>query len=83
MKGGSPLTISYKKLWKLLIDKNLKKKDLCELAGISSTSIAKLGRDETVNTIILIKICEALHCGCLDDICELVENDKGEILTDE
>ena len=66
-----------------LLKKNLKKKDLCELAGISSTSIAKLGRDETVNTIILIKICEALQCGCLDDICELVENDKGEILTDE
>lgn len=76
------MIISYKKLWKLLIDRNLKKKDLCELADISSTSISKLGRNETVNTIILIKICEALKCQ-LDNICELVENDKGEILTDE
>ena len=52
--------ISYKKLWKLLIDKNLKKKDLQKMAGISSSSIAKLGRNENVNTEIINKICNAL-----------------------
>lgn len=54
--------ISYKKLWKLLIDKNLKKKDLQKMAGISSSSIAKLGRNENVNTEIINKICNALDC---------------------
>ena len=61
--------ISYKKLWKLLIDKNLKKKDLCELAGISSASVAKLGKSENINTQILVKICKALNC----DICDIME----------
>ncbi len=59
-------SISYKKLWKLLIDKNLKKKDLQKMAGISSSSIAKLGRNENVNTEILSKICNALDCDTSD-----------------
>ena len=54
------MAITYKKLWKLLIDKNLKKSDLQKMAGISNSSIAKLGRNENVNTEILRKICEAL-----------------------
>lgn len=58
--------ISYKKLWKLLIDKNLKKKDLQKMAGISSSSIAKLGRNENVNTEIINKICNALECDTSD-----------------
>ena len=58
--------ISYKKLWKLLIDKDLKKKDLCELAGISSASMAKLGKNENINTSILVRICEALDCDTSD-----------------
>lgn len=58
--------ISYKKLWKLLIDKNLKKKDLQKMAGISSSSIAKLGRNENVNTEIINKICNALDCDTSD-----------------
>ena len=58
--------ISYKKLWKLLIDKNLKKKDLQKMAGISSSSIAKLGRNENVNTEIINKICHALDCDTSD-----------------
>lgn len=64
--------ISYKKLWKLLIDRDLKKKDLCELAGISSASMAKLGKNENINTSILVKICEALDC----DTCEIMEIEK-------
>jgi hypothetical protein len=66
------MQISYKKLWKLLIDRDLKKKDLGEMAGISSTCIAKLGRNENVNTNILVKICEALNCD-INDILELAE----------
>lgn len=70
--------LSYKKLWKLLIDRDLKKKDLGEIAGISSTSIAKLGRNENVNTNILVKICNALKCD-ISDILELTESapEKG------
>ena len=66
--------ISYKKLWKLLIDKNLKKKDLCELAGISSASVAKMGKNENINTLILVKICRALDC----DICDIMEIQTNE-----
>ena len=66
--------MSYKKLWKLLIDKDMKKKDLSELSGVSSTSIAKMGRNENVTTDNLVKICEALKCN-IGDIAEVVEND--------
>lgn len=58
--------ISYKKLWKLLIDKDLKKKDLQKMAGISSSSIAKLGHNENVNTETINKICNALNCDTSD-----------------
>ena len=60
------MAIRYNKLWKLLIDKNLKKKDLQKMAGISSSSIAKLGRNENVNTEIINKICNALDCDTSD-----------------
>lgn len=62
---------SYKKLWKLLIDKNLKKTDLKQLADISSSSLAKLGKDENVSMAILQKICTALNCD-IGDIVEMV-----------
>jgi DNA-binding Xre family transcriptional regulator len=63
------IAISYKKLWKLLIDKDMKKKDLQRLSGVSSASITKLGKNENVNTDILQKICTALEC----DICDIME----------
>ena len=66
--------ISYKKLWKLLIDRELKKKDLCEMAGISSASMAKLGKNENINTSILVRICEALEC----DTSDIMEIEKTE-----
>ena len=66
--------ISYKKLWKLLIDRDLLKKDLAEMAQISAASIAKLGRNENVNTEILLKICTALECD-ISDIMEIVQAD--------
>ena len=67
------MQISYKKLWKLLIDRDMMKKDLAERAGISPASIAKLGRNENVNTDILLKICIALQCD-VSDIMEVVED---------
>lgn len=60
------MSISYKKLWKLLIDRDLKKKDLRQMAGISASSITKLGKDENVNTEILERICKALDCDVSD-----------------
>lgn len=63
------MAISYNKLWKVLIDKNMKKKDLQRLSGVSSATISKLGRNENVNTEILQKICTALNC----DICDIME----------
>lgn len=67
------MVISYKKLWKLLIDRDMKKKDLQIAAGISSTSITKLGKNENVNTEILEKICTALQCD-ISDIMEMVDD---------
>jgi DNA-binding Xre family transcriptional regulator len=63
------MSISYKKLWKLLIDRDMRKKDLQKLAGISSASITKLGKNENVNTEIIEKICIALKC----DVCDIME----------
>ena len=60
------MSVSYKKLWKLLIDRDIKKKDLCVSAGISPSSLAKLGKSENVNTDILVKICNALNCDVSD-----------------
>ena len=65
----------YKKLWKLLIDKNLKRTDLKKLAGISSGSLAKLGKDENVSMDILQKLCKTLECN-IGDIMDLVPEDK-------
>ena len=65
------MAVSYKKLWKLLIDKDMKKKDLIELAGISNYTLNRLTRSENVNTNTLVKICDALDCQ-LCDIMELV-----------
>lgn len=69
------MAITYKKLWKLLIDKDMKKKDLQKAAGISSATITKLGRDENVNTEILQKICGALKCD-ISDIMEITSENK-------
>lgn len=66
--------ITYKKLWKLLIDRDLKKRDLCEMAGISSASMAKLGKNENINTSIIVRICEALNC----DTSDIMEIEKTE-----
>jgi DNA-binding Xre family transcriptional regulator len=67
------MTISYHKLWKMLIDKKMNRKDLREKARISTASIAKLGKGENITTDVLLKICEALDC----DITEIMEIDKS------
>ena len=64
------MAVSYKKLWKLLIDRDMRKKDLCAAAGISHASMAKLGKNENVTTDVLVKICTALQC----DIGDIMEN---------
>lgn len=66
------MNASYKKLWKVLIDKNLKRTDLILLANISSASLAKLGKNENVTTEVLAKICTALNCD-ISDIMEMVD----------
>jgi len=70
------VAVSYKKLWKLLIDRDMKKKDLQRVAGISSSSIAKLGRNENIQTDVLVKICHALECN-IGDVMDVVNNEKG------
>ena len=65
------MAVSYKKLWKLLIDKDMKKKDRCVKAGISPASVTKMGRNGHVSTEILLKICMALNCQ-IEDIVEIV-----------
>ena len=67
------MRISYNKLWKMLIDKNMKKSDLKEKAGISSASIAKLGKGDNITTDVLLRICEAMDCHS-DDIMETIED---------
>ena len=66
------MAASYKNLWKLLIDRDLKKKDLQAMAGISNYTVSKLNRGDSVTTDILGKICKALNCN-IDDIMEFVE----------
>ena len=66
------MSVSYKKLWKLLIDREMTKTQLRINAGISTGALAKLGKNENVNTEILVKICNTLHCD-LSDIMELTE----------
>ena len=69
------MAVSYKKLWKLLIDKDMKKKDLREATGITTTALAKLGRNENVSTEILVKICKVLQCD-ISDIMEIVDTEE-------
>jgi len=71
----SEVTISYNRLWKLLIDKGIKRTELKQLAGVSTNVIAKLGKNEPVAMETLAKICTALQCG-IDDIVE-INSDAG------
>lgn len=68
------MAVSYKKLWKLLIDKDMKKKDLRIATGITTTALAKLGKNEHVSTEILAKICKVLECN-IEDIVEVIDEE--------
>ena len=68
------MAVSYKKLWKLLIDKDLKKKDLCEMARISPATITKMGKNGHVTTEVLAKICTTLNC-TIDDVMEVISEE--------
>lgn len=69
------MNVSYKKLWKLLIDKDMMKKDLQKEAGISWATLTKMSKGETVSTEVLMKVCKVLHCD-VGDIVEFI--DGGE-----
>ena len=73
------MRMTYTRLWKLLIDKNMKKSDLRKVAGVSSSSLVKLGKGENVTTDVILKICVALDCR-VEDIMEII---KDETLTSE
>ncbi|WP_312810569.1 helix-turn-helix transcriptional regulator [Sedimentibacter sp.] len=68
------MTVSYNKLWKLLIDKKMNKTDLRLAANISTTAIAKLTKGQNITTDVLLKICKALDC----DFADIMEIDKGQ-----
>lgn len=72
------MRFSYNKLWKLLIDKSMNKQELKKISGISSASVAKLGKGANITTDVLLRICEALDC----DICDIVElvSDEPSVL---
>ena len=69
------MAVCYNKLWKLLIDRKLKKKDLLTLSGISRGTLTKLNKDENVSTETLVRICTALKCD-IADIVEVTNIDK-------
>ncbi len=70
------MKISYKPLWHLMLDRNMKKIELRELAHLSTTTLAKLGKDESVNLEMLLRICKVLDCR-IEDVVEFVE-DKND-----
>ena len=70
------MRVTYKRLWKLLIDRDMKKKDLCAQARISPASVTKMGKGGPVTTEVLSKICTALNCG-IKDIMEIVPDDSS------
>ena len=69
--GGRKMKVSYNPLWKLLIDRKMKKKEMCALAGISPASCTKMGKGGHVTTEVLMKICVALNCR-IEDVMEFI-----------
>ena len=71
------MTISYNRLWKLLIDKKMKKRELCQLADVSHMVLVRMAHGESITTDSILKICVALGCR-IEDIMEIVEDDSAE-----
>lgn len=78
-RGKKEMKMSYNRLWKLLIDRDMKKSDLRKVARVSSSSLSKLGKGENVTTDVLLKICKVLDCR-IEEIMEVVkdETEKSE-----
>ena len=72
------MAVNYNPLWHLLIEKGMKKKDLRELTGLSTNTIAKLGKNQDVSTSIVAKICTALGCN-VEDVMEFVQDESNEV----
>lgn len=73
------MRISYKPLWRILLDRDISKKQLREMSGISTASMAKLGKGENLTTDVLLKICEALDCN-INQIIETLPDETTEVL---
>lgn len=71
------MPVSYNKLWKLLIDKKLKRTDLIIMADLSSATLAKMGKDQQVSMDVITRICNALRCNVGDIMDVIVTNDKS------
>ena len=71
------MAISYNKLWKLLIDKGMNKTQLCRASGVSTSTISKLGKNETINMESMMKICRVLDCD-IGDIVEMINDDQAQ-----
>ena len=69
------MRISYNKLWKMLIDQNMNKRDLAEKSGVSTASIAKLSKGANITTDVLLKICEAMNCH-IEDILATIDDQE-------
>ena len=72
------MNVSYKKLWKLLIDKDMKKKDLQASSGVSWASITKMSKNETVSMDVLMNVCKTLNCN-IGDIVDLLPSEGESI----
>lgn len=75
------MKMSYNRLWKLLIDKGMKKSDLRKVANVSSSSLAKLGKGENVTTDVILKICAALECKVEDIMEAVIDEDQLDRIT--
>lgn len=69
------MAVIYNKLWKILIDKRMKKIDLMEAAGIGTTTLSKLGKNQFVSMEVLVKICKVLDCN-IGDIVDYIQDEK-------
>lgn len=72
------MTVNYNKLWKKLIDLDMSRTELRLKAGLSTRQLAKLGKNENVNTEVLVKICEALDCN-IDEIMDVIEQKEDTV----
>lgn len=69
------MAISYNRLWKLLIDNHMKKKDLKEKAELSTATMAKLGKNESVSLDVLVRVCKVLNCE-IGDVVEIADDEN-------